>query len=306
MRREMVRSLCEELADARGSVTRRSSIAWVIGHANEGEALPGLFQVADSEEAPTGLREVAAYAWWRLGLARDGAQSRRASARWPEVVLLPTLAALLDEAMAGPQHQWTRAVMEARPEMWVPAFMLGDYPEEWVPWIFVGVEEMRTLGLSDPALMDVRRLTALGEDWAAHPPSTFFGSRALRDAYKWTEAALRLRVAQMRYQNLRHWEAFLREALTEPPGSELPPPDALPVPLPKNRPQAEATTLLLLGALRASGHENDPVGMSAKLSAAAAGMHITMSQVYENAHKTAWHVAGLTGRLELRLLGSGA
>ncbi len=306
MRREMLRSLCDELTDAQGPVQRRSLMAWVLGHANEEEARTALFAVADSEREPTELREVASYAWWRLGLARDRVESQKAAAEWPEAVLVPTLAALLDETMATPQQQWARIVLERRPEMPMAALMLGDYPDEWVPWVFLSADEMATLGLSDPATMDLPRIAALGEEWAADPPATFFGGQALKDAYRWAEAALRMRTAQMRYRQLRHWEGWLRAALQEAPEPELAPLALTPIALPKLRPQAEATTLFILGAFRAGGHDADPVGMSAALSAAAAGLHVSMSQVYENAHKTAWHVAGLTGQLELRLAGAGA
>lgn len=305
VREESTRALCEELGDPTAGEARRILVAWVLGHAREARVRRVLFEVADDPDASGKLRRVAAYAWWRLGLAADPVESQQAAAEWPEDVLTPTLTALPDETMEKPHHAWTRTVLQCRPRFSVAALMLGDYPEDPVGWAFLNAEELTTLRVPDPAPLDVDRLLALGEDWAAHPPSTFFGQQALRDAYRWAEAALQMRVAERRYSQLREWEAWLRDVLQKPAEPTPPPPVAVPISLAHPRPQAEATTLLILGAFREAGFEPDPVGMSSRLSAAAAGLHVSLSQVYENAHRTAWHVAGMTGELEIRLLSPG-
>jgi hypothetical protein len=300
VRAETVKFLGDQLSDPTVDTERRAMIAWVLGHTDQEQARSLLFEVADHTSEPLDLRTVAGYAWWRLGLARDAVEAARAASEWPEPVLAPTLQALLDATMTGPHHQWIRTVLERRPELSRAALMLGDYPEERVGWAFVDGGDMKTLGLPDPAGGDYDRMLARGEDWADHPPGTFFGQQAFRDAYRWAQAALRMRVARVRCSQLRHWEAWLRAALQEPAASEPPSPRFIPVRLQAPRSQAQATTLLILGAFRESGH--DPVGMSAALSAAAAGLHVSLSQVYEHAHTTSWHVAGMTGQLELLLI----
>ncbi|MGC8487741.1 MAG: hypothetical protein ACP5QO_05915 [Clostridia bacterium] len=301
MRAETGKFLGERLSDPAVDTEHRAMTAWVLGHTDQESARSLLFEVADHPSEPRELRTVAGYAWWRLGPARDAAELARAASEWPEPVLAPTLQALLDETMTDAHYEWTRTVLECRPELSRAALMLGDYPEDRVGWAFVDGDEMKTLGLPDPAGVDYHRMLARGEDWADHPPGTFFGQQAFRDAYRWAQAALRMRVARMRCCQLRQWEAWLRAVLREPAESEPPAPRFIPIRLQAPRSQAQATTLLILGAFRESGHETDPVGMSAALSAAAAGLHVSMSQVYEHAHTTSWHVAGMTGQLELLL-----
>jgi len=306
VREAMLKALLDELRRPGGDRDRRRLVAWVLGHANEEAALSELFRVADDGREASDLRAIAAFAWWRLGLARDVEQSRRAARCWPREVLSPTVTAFLDETMTAPHHAWTRTVLAARPDFPLPALVLGDHPDDPVAWVFLNAEELAALGLRDLMAEDVPELVALGKAWSMKPPPTFFGRQAMADAYGWAGTALRVRVARMRAWRLRAWEAWLLEALQKPTEPVPPKPCYTPVRLAQPRPQAEATTLLILGAFRARGFESDPVGMSSAVAASAAGLHATLSRIYEDAHRTAWHVAGLTGELELRLSAAGA
>jgi hypothetical protein len=296
-------SVLAHLAGSRGgTVEERRRALWVIGHHGEASLAPLLRQVADRPDEPLNVREVAAYAWYRLVPKDFLGEAVPPPDTWPPTLLIPVLWDRVEQELADAHRRWVRRVAAERLDLSPAATLaLGDHAAEVVSWAFMSDAELAALGLPPTKQVDWGQALLDGSSWASDPPRDFFGRQAVRDAYRWAEHALKSRLALLRYHTTRQWEAWVRDTMGEASEAGIAAPNLVPIALRQPAPAAEATALLILGAFWAHAGPDRGAEVSSRLSSAAAAAHLSTVETYQNAQVCAWHVAALTGRLAIQL-----
>lgn len=302
---ELNRALLELAGDTTRPLALREQAVWVVGHGSEQQGSYPWFFMADDDREPKSLRRVAALVWFLANPAAALQQADKVLGRWPAEVVAPTVSAMCEEIHHDTWRQWCQSVAQHYSDLALEvALILGDLPDDPVMWIFMAETELDALMLPAPDRIDWERALVAGQQWEEMPPADPFSQQAVQDAQRWATRTLQMRVAERRYLAQRQWEYWLEQGLGQQ--TDTPPASTSyhAIRLADFLPAGKTTARGILGALAIALAEQPDRGRLAsnRLRSQTAAVHLRLSETYQNAAITRWHVGGLTGQLRLFLM----